>query len=313
MAEMLAQFVGPDTLLGPGALTASGAFAESGVWNRPEVWAAELPAANGITDARSLARMYAATIGSVDGRDPLLTPAQVAAATERQTEGNDKVLFFETGFGLGFMVSRRSRPSAGRPASATTARAARSGFGDPDNGIAIGYVMNKMQQNLAGDPRTLGLITTSYEAIGASRNDLILYPGGVTPTEEAARRRTFAIISHPDAGKTTLTEKFLLYGGAVQLAGSVQGPPRRPGRHVRLDGARAAARHLDHVDRAPVPVPRTACSTCSTRPATATSPRTRTGCSPRPTPRSWSSTRPRASSPRRSSCSRSAATGASRC
>jgi peptide chain release factor 3 len=39
--------------------------------------------------------------------------------------------------------------------------------------------------------------------------------------EEAARRRTFAIISHPDAGKTTLTEKLLLYGGAVQLAGSV--------------------------------------------------------------------------------------------
>ncbi|HUG10140.1 MAG TPA: peptide chain release factor 3 [Opitutaceae bacterium] len=39
--------------------------------------------------------------------------------------------------------------------------------------------------------------------------------------QEAARRRTFAIISHPDAGKTTLTEKFLLYGGAVHLAGSV--------------------------------------------------------------------------------------------
>jgi peptide chain release factor 3 len=38
---------------------------------------------------------------------------------------------------------------------------------------------------------------------------------------EIARRRTFAIISHPDAGKTTLTEKFLLYGGALQLAGSV--------------------------------------------------------------------------------------------
>jgi peptide chain release factor 3 len=40
-------------------------------------------------------------------------------------------------------------------------------------------------------------------------------------TDAIARRRTFAIISHPDAGKTTLTEKFLLYGGAVQLAGSV--------------------------------------------------------------------------------------------
>ena len=36
---------------------------------------------------------------------------------------------------------------------------------------------------------------------------------------EIEKRRTFAIISHPDAGKTTLTEKFLLYGGAIQLAG----------------------------------------------------------------------------------------------
>ncbi|MEI7437042.1 MAG: peptide chain release factor 3 [bacterium] len=43
-----------------------------------------------------------------------------------------------------------------------------------------------------------------------------------TTTEEIARRRTFAIISHPDAGKTTLTEKLLLYGGALHLAGSVR-------------------------------------------------------------------------------------------
>src|SRR5690348_11893854 len=41
-------------------------------------------------------------------------------------------------------------------------------------------------------------------------------------TEEVARRRTFAIISHPDAGKTTLTEKLLLFGGAIQLAGAVK-------------------------------------------------------------------------------------------
>ncbi len=39
---------------------------------------------------------------------------------------------------------------------------------------------------------------------------------------EIGRRRTFAIISHPDAGKTTLTEKFLLYGGAIQMAGQVR-------------------------------------------------------------------------------------------
>ena len=45
----------------------------------------------------------------------------------------------------------------------------------------------------------------------------------MTNQEQINRRRTFAIISHPDAGKTTLTEKFLLYGGAIQSAGSVKG------------------------------------------------------------------------------------------
>ncbi len=50
---------------------------------------------------------------------------------------------------------------------------------------------------------------------------------------EIARRRTFAIISHPDAGKTTLTEKLLLFGGAIQLAGSVKG--RKAARHATSD------------------------------------------------------------------------------
>jgi peptide chain release factor 3 len=53
------------------------------------------------------------------------------------------------------------------------------------------------------------------------------------PAEFAAHRRTFAIISHPDAGKTTLTEKFLLYGGAVQEAGQVKARGER--RRVRSD------------------------------------------------------------------------------
>jgi len=59
-------------------------------------------------------------------------------------------------------------------------------------------------------------------------------PAGRTPIErEIARRRTFAIISHPDAGKTTLTEKLLLYGGAIHLAGSVKA--RRAQRHATSD------------------------------------------------------------------------------
>ena len=51
--------------------------------------------------------------------------------------------------------------------------------------------------------------------------------------EEIRKRRTFAIISHPDAGKTTLTEKFLLYGGAINLAGSVKG--KATARHAVSD------------------------------------------------------------------------------
>src|SRR5579862_2661501 len=52
-------------------------------------------------------------------------------------------------------------------------------------------------------------------------------------TTQLAKRRTFAIISHPDAGKTTLTEKLLLFGGAIQLAGTVKG--RKASRHATSD------------------------------------------------------------------------------
>src|SRR5438128_6195233 len=52
-------------------------------------------------------------------------------------------------------------------------------------------------------------------------------------SREVARRRTFAIISHPDAGKTTLTEKLLLYGGAIEMAGAVRA--RKGQRHTTSD------------------------------------------------------------------------------
>jgi len=64
--------------------------------------------------------------------------------------------------------------------------------------------------------------------------------GGANPVvsrdlikREVARRRTFGIISHPDAGKTTLTEKLLLFSGAIQLAGTVKA--RKSGRHATSD------------------------------------------------------------------------------
>src|ERR1700686_15360 len=57
------------------------------------------------------------------------------------------------------------------------------------------------------------------------------YPADLV--RDVARRRTFAIISHPDAGKTTLTEKLLLYGGAIQMAGTVKA--RKSSRHATSD------------------------------------------------------------------------------
>ena len=64
------------------------------------------------------------------------------------------------------------------------------------------------------------------EAVSARR-------GAVSTSGEVGRRRTFAIISHPDAGKTTLTEKLLLFGGAIQLAGHIKARGER--RRTRSD------------------------------------------------------------------------------
>ncbi len=56
---------------------------------------------------------------------------------------------------------------------------------------------------------------------------------GIFNQKEINRRRTFGIISHPDAGKTTLTEKLLLFGGAIQQAGAVKA--RKTSRHTTSD------------------------------------------------------------------------------
>ena len=74
--------------------------------------------------------------------------------------------------------------------------------------------------------------------------------------DEMRRRRTFAIISHPDAGKTTVTEKLLLFGKAIQMAGTVKGRKADAARDFRLDGAGKAARHLGDLVGHAVSLPR---------------------------------------------------------
>jgi CubicO group peptidase (beta-lactamase class C family) len=125
-------------------------------WNSREVHAAEVPAANGICTARSLARFYAGLTGEVDGVR-ILTPDTVRTATVEQSNGPDRVLLIPTRFGLGYFLPSSYEALAG-PASFGHAGAGGSlGWADPETGVAFGYVMNKMQQSLAGDPRTAAL------------------------------------------------------------------------------------------------------------------------------------------------------------
>jgi CubicO group peptidase (beta-lactamase class C family) len=144
--------------------------------NSREYHAAEIPAANGITNARSLARMYAGLIGPVDGSSaaPLLEPEQVDKARQRQTEGADRILAFpelgieiETSIALGFWSASAFAPYGGAGAFGHSGAGGSVGFADPENRLAGGYVMNRMLANLAGDPRSRGLIEASYAAAGA--------------------------------------------------------------------------------------------------------------------------------------------------
>lgn len=164
-AMMVAQFVGPDTVLGKALFSPGFALADAALWDSRELRAAELPAANGVTDARSLARMYAACIGEVDGVR-LLSPEQLAAATTRQTSGPDSVLFdFDIQFGLGFML-HSSLLAIGGPASFGHFGAGGSmGWADPVSELAFGYVMNRMDLGLAGDLRSFNLARACYEAV----------------------------------------------------------------------------------------------------------------------------------------------------
>jgi CubicO group peptidase (beta-lactamase class C family) len=171
MAELMEQFMGPGTMLGKALGAPSLVFTtEDGVWNRPELRAAEVPAANGVTNARSLARFYAGLTGTVEGgpAQPILTSDQIGKASERQTFGPDKVLMMDTTFGLGFFTASEMARYGGAAAFGHTGAGGSVGFTDPENGIGFGYVMNRMMQSLTGDPRSAGLVQAVYDAVGVT-------------------------------------------------------------------------------------------------------------------------------------------------
>ena len=122
-------------------------------FNTRAVHATEMPAANGITNARSLSRMYAATIGDVDGVR-ILQPETVDAMRAEQVLAADKSLVVETRFGHGMMLHHDLSEMIAEGAYGHAGAGGSLGYAHPESGVAYGYVMNQMGGDIAGDPRT---------------------------------------------------------------------------------------------------------------------------------------------------------------
>jgi len=164
MVELLRMLMGPESLIARALTAPGGAFGGEEIWNDPTLWRAELGAANGIGNAKSLAKMYAAMIGPVEGVR-LLSDEALTRAAEPQVSGPDAVLSFDLPFTLGFMrdspLSKMGSPTAfGHYGAGGSA-----GFADPARELSFAYVMNKMALGIAGDPRTSDLIDALNTAI----------------------------------------------------------------------------------------------------------------------------------------------------
>jgi CubicO group peptidase (beta-lactamase class C family) len=138
-----------------------------GLVNSREWRAAEIPAANGHTTARSLAKLYGALArgGELDGVRVMSTE-QVAKCSIEQSNGPDALLIINTRFSLGFMMSQPgaslgpNAKSFGHPGAGGSL-----GYADPEAKIGFGYTMNKMHASLLIDPRATALIDAVYASM----------------------------------------------------------------------------------------------------------------------------------------------------
>ncbi len=133
--------------------------------------AAEIPAGNGHTTAKGLARIYGALAhgGALDGVS-LLRRTTLEAASVEQSSGLDAVLSFPTRFGLGFMLPTPERPFGPNPhAFGHPGRGGSIGFADLAGGIGFGYVMNQYKTGTLRNPdlRWPVLVEAVYASLGA--------------------------------------------------------------------------------------------------------------------------------------------------
>lgn len=169
---MMEMFMGPTTRTGR-AMTLGGAFADGGevgadsVFNRRDVHAAQLGAANAITNAGALAKIYAATFATVDGVRLLDEPTRVAATASQTPPGEtDACLMVPTVFAAGFALPDNFSPFAGPGSYGHTGAGGSVAFANPELELGFGYVMNKMDANLAADVRPGRLVAAVKQVLG---------------------------------------------------------------------------------------------------------------------------------------------------
>jgi CubicO group peptidase (beta-lactamase class C family) len=164
--DALAKILGADSLTARAMSGPSNLFAYDHMWNRSEILAASMPSSNGVGTARALARLYAATVGEVDGVRVLGADA-ARAAREVHSDGPDKVILVPTRYGLGFMLPPMLGGGCGKNAFGHPGAGGSLGFADPDVKLGFGYVMNRMRLGAELDPRADGLVKAVYRCLEA--------------------------------------------------------------------------------------------------------------------------------------------------
>jgi CubicO group peptidase (beta-lactamase class C family) len=155
--KTLMETSGPGTK-GASALSLNGAFGQ-GAFNRKDVHQSQLPGANGISNARSLARIYAALVSDIDGVHLLGESTRDRAATSNTPHGEmDEILMSATDFGMGFMVHSERTPFAGPSSFGHNGAGGSCAFAQPSRELGFAYVMNTMMTTIDGDPRPARLI-----------------------------------------------------------------------------------------------------------------------------------------------------------
>ncbi len=172
LAELAKTYFAPGGPLFKAMSAPGGALTDEEVWHSPELHAAEIPAANGICDARSLALLYGACVDEAQMPSGetfrIMAPGQVDRAVQQQTNGPDVVLLgLDIQWGLGFNVNSGIIGAAGLGgprAFGHFGMGGSAGWADPDLRLGMGYVMNRMDIGTTGDTRSFRLMRSCIDA-----------------------------------------------------------------------------------------------------------------------------------------------------